>query len=125
MKIPPKVHGLCAHSKIQMNRFGRLGDKTESPVERLHKEVNQINRQLCCVRNWHARKEVMLNWADKADMATIRTAKETVKQATSRVQSPDTSLRKRAKLDEEEATKRAKLDRALHIVGAANAAAIN
>jgi hypothetical protein len=118
--IPPKLHLIETHARQQMQMFGCLGDKIESPVERLHKRNNHFHRLLSPVKKWSAKQSIMVNWVDKAEMAEVVEAKRLAIERTARVMSPQTVLRKRAQAQVEEEVNRAKVEHAIHIINALN-----
>ena len=116
--IPPKIHMLESHAWIQMQMFGCLGDKAEAAVERLHKECNDVNCQLRCVRKWSDRQKTMLCEKDKCDLTEVKAVRVKVMTKTSRTLTPESVQRKRVLEEEVNNVKRAKLEHNVDLVDA-------
>jgi hypothetical protein len=112
--VPPKVHLVESHLPAQMKRFGCLGDKSESVVERCHQEVNKANKILSACKDYEQKNDCMLSIRDVASDPGVVSALRYVKEKTTRVVTPAKAARKLAEDLSMEDAKKTIVDVASH-----------
>lgn len=96
--ITPKMHLLESHLPAQMRRFGCLGDKSESCVERYHQIVNRSNRVLACMKGFGRKTMTRLNTCEIVDSPGVKSSLKRTLEVTSRT----VSLEKQAEHEDDE-----------------------
>jgi len=92
--IPPKLHLLETHVPKQMRRFGCLGDKMESAVERLHHNVNKAKRIFAAIPSYKGKHDAIMQRRDQSELEVVQQTIVKITNATKRPFSPAVRARK-------------------------------